>query len=1319
MRRNLLLTLAVVVVLLPCIFAARVRSDLSSVIDVNNAGAFVEVGERPGEAASLLDPERVEPVVVRHPGRRDGKVDVIIQFQVPPAVAIGGQPPEVLGRHMQEIDAERANLVGDLPSLWAEPRPFQHDYRRLFNGVATTLSQADVARAATLPYVKAVFKDEPVQAVLNDSVSLIGADQVWNLVGATGAGVRIAVIDTGVDYGHQDLGSCLGLGCKVLGGYDFVNGDADPMDDHGHGTHVAGIAAANGVVKGVAPDAEILAYKVLGADGWGSSSDIIAALEAALDPDGNPATDDGADVVNLSLGGWGDPDDPLSQAVDNGVSAGVVVAAAAGNSGPSPRSVGSPGTARKAITVGATDKYDLISYLSSRGPVIWQNGAIIKPDIVAPGVNICSSRWDSAWPGLECIDQDHVAISGTSMATPHVAGAAALLLQAHPDWTPTEVKMALRNTALDLGYDVNTQGYGRLRVLPAAQLPHAPPVASIATSGLLVDITDIYGTATSNDFQDYALYFGEGMSPASWTLLEQSTTPVSDGILHAGFDPFVLPDGYHTLRLDVSDTDGLVSQDRTLVEIDNLRVATPLNNDVLRKGDLIEIQGSILTGEAFQNYVLEWGLGHDPAEWFTSGMTLANGGTVPVVDGLLATWDTSAIGAGDYFTLRLTVTNDWGQSSEFVRDLHLDPTLKQGWPQRIPWDSLLCPFALETTWEFYSYLPRSEPGLTAPAGSVPTMWTGAPDFSTLANECRYWAGYLEPVVSDLDGNGHGEIVVYKGGEPPEILVYRDDGSLYWSVPVGTTGVPGGNVHIPLVADINNDGFPEVIAHHIYSAVAGSSELYAFGHDGSLLPGWPVFLPQDVHPTLLAADLDMDGYQEIVVKGNAAENRAMVVVSGDGQIVSQWGLPLKTWGASIESSPAVGNLDDDPELEIVSADPSEFAGYDWDTGEWNNTGVIHVYDMDGSELPGWPVYTDGIIFSSPAVGDINQDGQNEIVVGLMYAGDAPDYRYGGVYAFDRTGNVLSGWPFEKGWNFWSSPSLGDMDEDGDLEIATSRLGFVTYVIHDDGTPVAGWPQYTAWNDYYSTILGDVDGDAAPDVLTAAGTGVYAWRYDGSAIGGFPKVTEVDAQAPATIADIDQDGQVELVASSDWDHDSEAQTGKSRGSLYVWDIAATYDALSMEWPHFHHDAQHTGLYNPDTDADGCADGEELGADPALGGQRDPLNPYDFYDVPVPTAFNGGTLVDRDQAITIIDDLLAVLEYSGTSDGGPCNSGPDGIPSTPDDRCYNQDNNGDTLDDGMLYDRSVGALWSDAPDAAITIIVDVLLVLAQSGHSCQAPP
>ena len=150
-----------------------------------------------------------------------------------------------------------------------------------------------------------------------DSVPLIGADQVWTILDSygqpvTGQGIRVAIIDTGIDYTHADLGECFGPDCKVVDGYDFHSGDAGPWDDYGHCTHVAGIVAANGTIKGVAPDVSLYAYNVLGSTGGGYASNIIAAIERATDPDQDPATDDAVDVISMSLGRSGNPDDAMS-----------------------------------------------------------------------------------------------------------------------------------------------------------------------------------------------------------------------------------------------------------------------------------------------------------------------------------------------------------------------------------------------------------------------------------------------------------------------------------------------------------------------------------------------------------------------------------------------------------------------------------------------------------------------------------------------------------------------------------------------------------------------------------------------------------------------------------------------------------------------------------------------------------------------------------------------------------------------------------------------------------------------------------------------
>ncbi|MEK6892289.1 MAG: S8 family serine peptidase, partial [Nanoarchaeota archaeon] len=356
------------------------------------------------------------------------------------------------------------------------------EYEKVFNGFALDVNAKEAEKIGKVKGVSGVHTNNIVWGTLKESVPLINADKVWlldedgnNCTSSgkdclTGKGVTIAIIDTGVDYTHPDLGGCFGQECKVIGGYDFVNQDNDPMDDNGHGTHVAATAAGNGALKGVAPDAKIVAYKVLNSEGSGSFNEIIAAIERSVDPNQDGDFSDHLNIISMSLGAGCfeynkdcGPDDPLSTAVDNAVKEGVVAVIAAGNSGPSKGTIGTPGTARKAITVGATDKNNQMALFSSRGPVEFDGEYLIKPDIVAPGVNICaalSSQHASYFDTNKCLDNNHMSISGTSMATPHIAGAAALLKQADPSWAPEDIKSALMLYAKELGYDSNEHGAG-------------------------------------------------------------------------------------------------------------------------------------------------------------------------------------------------------------------------------------------------------------------------------------------------------------------------------------------------------------------------------------------------------------------------------------------------------------------------------------------------------------------------------------------------------------------------------------------------------------------------------------------------------------------------------------------------------------------------------------------------------------------------------------------------------------------------------------------------------------------------------------------
>ncbi|MEO2075168.1 MAG: S8 family serine peptidase [Bacillus sp. (in: firmicutes)] len=468
--------------------------------------------------------------------------------------------------------------------------------RRIFteaiDGFSVQGPAETISKLTNQQHILNVSQVTQYQAETEESVKIIGGEEVRSFFDAknerlTGKGVTVGVIDTGVDYTHPDLQR------NYAGGHDLVDNDRDPMETLAvgkatiHGTHVAGIIAANGKIKGVAPEAKIVAYRALGPGGGGTTEQVLAAIDQAIK--------DKVDIMNLSLGNdINGPDLPISLALNRAVDRGIVAVAASGNSGPNVWTVGSPGTASKAISVGAStptmeipylliegsrqkfriqpmegsDKWaldrslnlvdgglgrknelknvagkivlmkrgiltftekaenaraagaravliynnmsgsfignletpltlpvgalskgdgvflqkelkkqsvaarisvveerDRLADFSSRGPVTgtWD----IKPDIVAPGVAI-----NSTIPG------GYLSLQGTSMAAPHVAGACALIKQAHPDWTPLQIKAALMNTAKPLEkrrisivaddshgyYRTYEQGAGRIQV---------------------------------------------------------------------------------------------------------------------------------------------------------------------------------------------------------------------------------------------------------------------------------------------------------------------------------------------------------------------------------------------------------------------------------------------------------------------------------------------------------------------------------------------------------------------------------------------------------------------------------------------------------------------------------------------------------------------------------------------------------------------------------------------------------------------------------------------------------------------------------------
>ncbi|MBC9719602.1 S8 family serine peptidase [Streptomyces sp. TRM66268-LWL] len=306
---------------------------------------------------------------------------------------------------------------------------------------------ASGSRGGSAP--KKVWLDRKVKATLEESTRQVKAPYAWS-AGHSGRNSRIAVLDSGIDAGHPDFDG------RIAGARDFT-GSGSVNDENGHGTHVASTAAGSGAAsegreKGVAPEAQLLVGKVLGRSGSGSESGVIAGMEWAVGQ--------GADVVSMSLS-IGIPSsckDPLGQAADTlAAESKSLFVVAAGNLGAADNTISSPGCAPNVLTVGAVDVSDATAGFSSRGPVTGSH--TLKPEIAAPGVDILAAQAGGRG------DEAYTTKSGTSMATPHVAGAAAVLREKHPDWKGQQLKAALVSTAdSTVTDDVRATGAGRLDV---------------------------------------------------------------------------------------------------------------------------------------------------------------------------------------------------------------------------------------------------------------------------------------------------------------------------------------------------------------------------------------------------------------------------------------------------------------------------------------------------------------------------------------------------------------------------------------------------------------------------------------------------------------------------------------------------------------------------------------------------------------------------------------------------------------------------------------------------------------------------------------
>ena len=450
-------------------------------------------------------------------------------------------------RALPSIDGAALSAgVDDLGEVW-----------QAITGGAVAEAPAKDGSALMAGGIERVWLDGRASTSLDQSVAQIGAPEAWE-AGYRGTGVRVAVLDTGVDGAHPDL-----VG-QVEEAVDFTDSATGTADLFGHGTHVAATiagtgAGAEGTRPGVAPDADLIVGKVLSDDGYGYDSWIIAGMEWAAER---------AAVVNMSLGGGPtDGTDPLSLSLEAlSDETGALFVVAAGNDGQD-EAVSTPSTAPAALSVAAVDRDESLAEFSSRGPRTGDGG--LKPEISAPGVGIIAARAAGTAMGSP-VNALYTAASGTSMATPHVAGAAVLLAQQHPDWTGERLKDALVSTAQanpDLG--VYEQGSGRVDVARAvSQEVTATGIADFALQGDAVDEAVRERTVTYRNEGDEPVdldlaieveNLDVGTGTRAFTAPERVTVPAhgsTDAVV--AIDPAALDRGRWSGALTATSADGVL-----------------------------------------------------------------------------------------------------------------------------------------------------------------------------------------------------------------------------------------------------------------------------------------------------------------------------------------------------------------------------------------------------------------------------------------------------------------------------------------------------------------------------------------------------------------------------------------------------------------------------------------------------------------------------------------------------------------------------------------------------------------------------------------
>jgi subtilisin family serine protease len=889
-------------------------------------------------------------------------------------------------------------------------------------------------------------------------LKIIQADKAWDTKG--GEGVVVAVVDTGVDYTHPDIAANMWTDGASHFGHDFVANDnatsptedLDPMDTNGHGTHVSGTIAAIGNnslgVIGVAYKSKIMAVRVLASDGSGGDGSIAQGIRWAADH--------GAQVINLSLGGPADVP-ATHDAIIYAHQLGVVIVVAAGNDGvrldDSPEY---PAAYPEVITVSAFDWNDRLAYFSNFGT---------KIDVGAPGYDVlslkasqcslCSGHADAI------VQSSYLHLSGTSMATPHVAGVAALILSQHPTYSNEQVRQALRQSGDHVsgtaGFSENS-GYGR--VSAARALNPGSAIMDVITAPVMGDTVSsqlsIVGTAAGSGFSSYRLEYSTGGTFMIWNMLTQSQQPVTQGVLGA-LDVSTLPQNPYWLRLTVYDTSGLSYKFQTYFFLKFSEItspaAPPSGQPFLAKmmGTSVPLTISgTAAGQGFQNYTVSWARGLSPSSgWSPSGVALARGGFQQVSSSTLATMDLKSITVADYYTFRLDI-NFGTRTVEQQTVVYVDPDLADGWPQLgsgygnsaslFPVNPSGGSDLLNIGFDIYRFSPNGRVnrfGLSVYPSPVRPVFTTFGAMGKVAvlssrNNVELLAvketGSSTPIIlpesvnivglsaADLDGDGVAELLVAANlagfgtqVRAGRIYIYKVNGQQFSLQNVIYTDSIQANMNSVLTGTVNGQ---------INIFAFTSTHLKRFDVHGALLG--------DLGPDITGKSVNIVGGAVATMKGTPAivfgisdfQSVTLHTLSLDGAELSGWPIQNNT---SFANDLIVGDLNADGNDEVVVLGQN-----------------ISIYNFQGKALAGWPLSGS---YSEPRIVDIDGDGIPELIAGTCSANG----KECSVQSFHSNGSLYKTWRITEGlddgshtnpnWPFQIADILiGDFHGDGKTDLA---------------------------------------------------------------------------------------------------------------------------------------------------------------------------------------------------------------------------------------------------------------------------------------------